>query len=350
MIIGIPVLIKKLREPLANLLGARFDEVVVMNSLTINLHLLLTSFYQPTTRRFKIMMEAPTFPSDLYAIRSHLLNHGLNPEDSLIIIEPRKNEILIRNENILNVIKNEGESIALVYINPVNYLTGQVLNIDSIAKTAREYGCIIGLDLAHSAGNIPLELHQNQIDFAVGCSYKYLCSGPGGPGFAFVHQAHHHKILPRLSGWWGNNPDTRFNMNTEKIFIPYGGAYSWQVSTPSILVMVPMVAAMEIFNDTNILAMRKKSILQTTYLLELLNQFQDKFSIVTPLTPEERGCQISICVDEAEIVVKQLLKNNVICDYRPPNIIRITPSPLYNSFEEIDKLANIVMAACCRVD
>lgn len=327
---------KPLREPLSRLLGAHYDEVVVMNSLTVNLHLLLASFYQPTSTRFKIMMDAPAFPSDLYAIKSHLKNHGLDPEQALIILEPRQNEDLLRNEDIEEKIIKEGKNIALVFLSSVNYLTGQVLDMKRITKVAREQGCLVGYDVAHAAGNIPLDLHEQQVDFAVGCSYKYLCSGPGGPGFAFVHSSHHNKILPRLSGWWGNDPKLRFQMDMQSEFVPFGGAYSWQVSTPSILAMLPLMASLQVYDQASIENLRKKSELQTAFLLEMLGMIDGDFSIITPLCAEERGCQISIKFHkDAMNGLNYLMQKNIICDFRSPNIIRITPSPLYTSFNEI---------------
>jgi kynureninase len=327
---------KSLRERLSDLIGAKHDEIAIMNSLTVNLHLLLVSFYQPTTSRFKIMIDAPTFPSDLYAIKSHLINHGLDPETSLLIVEPRQNEVLIRQEDIEQMLAQEGESVAIVFFSSVNYLTGQAFDMKRLTSLAHQQGCLVGWDLAHAAGNIPLHLHEQEIDFAVGCTYKYLCSGPGGPGFAYIHSVHHHKTLPRLSGWWGNNPATRFQMDKQKEFVPYGGANSWQVSTPSILALSPLIASLEVMSEVGMLNFRKKSELQTAYLLELLATIKGDFSIITPLHPEERGCQVSIKMhQDAVVYLARLSEKSVICDFRPPDIIRITPSPLYNSFNEI---------------
>ncbi len=339
---------KPLREPLSELLGAHFDEIVVMNSLTVNLHLLLISFYQPSASRFKILIDTPTFPSDLYAIKSHLKNHGVDPEQGLIELKPRTNEFLLRNEDIEEVLKTEGKNIAIVFLSTVNYLTGQILDIEKITKLAHEQGCLVGCDIAHAAGNIPLNLHNQEVDFAVGCSYKYLCSGPGGPGFAFVHSLHHNKDLRRLSGWWGNDPNNRFKMDTQNDFIPFGGANSWQVSTPSILAMLPLIASLQIYKLAGINNLRKKSELQTAFLSELLEKLEGNFSVITPIHPQERGCQISIKIHnhDASLFLQKLFQNNIICDFRSPDIIRITPSPLYNSFTEIYqfvlRFANII--------
>lgn len=326
-----------LKKPLSHLLGAKYDEVIVMNSLTVNLHLLLVSFYQPTNVRFKILIEQPTFPSDLYAIKSHIRYHGLNPDETLLILEPRFGEYLLRHEDIEKVILEEGESIFLVFLSSVNFLTGQVLEMESITSLAKSKGCLVGYDIAHAAGNIPLQLHEWGVDFAVGCSYKYLCSGPGGPGIAYVHTSHHDKKLPRFSGWWGNNPKKRFKMHLQKDFVPYGGAYSWQVSTPSILALTPLVASLEVFEEAGIDNLRKKSEQQTAFLLELLELVPSScFEIITPRVPELRGGQLSLLIHKnSEECLRRLEKRKVICDFRPPNIIRVTPSPFYNTFNEI---------------
>jgi kynureninase len=326
-----------LTEPLSNLLGAKYNEVIVMNSLTVNLHLLLVSFYQPSDARFKILIEAPTFPSDLYAIKSHIHHHGLDPDEALIILEPRTGEHVLRQQDIEQVISKEGESISLVFLSSVNFLTGQVLEMESITSLAKNKGCLIGYDIAHAAGNIPLQLHKWGVDFAVGCSYKYLCSGPGGPGIAYVHTSHHDKHLPRFSGWWGNDPKIRFQMQLQAEFIPYGGAYSWQVSTPSILAMTPFVASLEVFQEAGIDHLRKKSELQTAFMQELLELVPpSSFEIITPKLSKLRGAQLSLLMHKnGEECLQNLEKRGVICDYRPPNIIRVAPSPLYNTFNEI---------------
>ena len=327
---------------LSHLLGSEDNEVAVMNSLTVNLHLLFVSFYQPTKSRSKILIEWPAFPSDLYAVKSHIRSHGLHPESELIIVKPRLGEHLLRNEDIREVIMQQGESIALVFLSAVNFLTGQVLDIESIAHLAKQKGCVMGCDLAHAAGNIPLKLHEWNVDFAMGCSYKYLCSGPGGPGIVFVHSSHHQEQLPRLTGWWGNDPKLRFQMQLEEEFYPYGGASSWAVSTPSIIAMTPLLASLKIFKEAGISNIRKKSELQTAFLLELLEQVNlSAFDVITPRGPSERGSQISLLIhDNAEYFLKALERNRVVCDYRAPNIIRVTPSPLYNTFHEIYRFVN----------
>ncbi|HEY4832144.1 MAG TPA: kynureninase, partial [Waddliaceae bacterium] len=269
--------------------------------------------------------------------KSHICHHGLDPDEALIILEPRFGEHLLRHEDIEQVLSEEGASIALVFLSSVNFLTGQVLEMESITSLAKSKGCLVGYDIAHAAGNIPLKLHEWGVDFAVGCSYKYLCSGPGGPGIAYVHNSHHDTQLPRFSGWWGNDPKTRFQMQLQAEFIPYGGAYSWQVSTPSILAMTPLVASLEIFEEAGIDNLRKKSELQTAFLLELLELVPSSFfEIITPKLPKLRGGQLSLLIHKnSGECLQKLEKRGVICDFRPPNIIRVKPSPFYNTFDEI---------------
>lgn len=326
---------RDMRQHLSQVLGAHEDEVIVMNSLTINLHLLLTSFYRPSSSRFKIVIDEPAFPSDLYAIKSHIQWHGLDPDSVLISLKPRANESILRFEDIEQVIMQGGECIALVFLNAVNYLTGQALDIQSVAKLAQQKGCMVGIDVAHAAGNIPLYLHDCQVDFAVGCSYKYLCSGPGGPGIAFVHAKHHDKAFLRLAGWWGNDPATRFQMDKLSEFIPHGGAASWQVSTPSILSMQPLLASLQVFVEAGMVNVRKKSLLQTDFLLALLADVEGNYKIITPLSVA-RGNQISIQLSQPANDFSQLLYDGgFICDFRPYNILRVAASPLYNSFQDI---------------
>ncbi|BAE81206.1 kynureninase [Chlamydia felis Fe/C-56] len=328
---------RPLRQPLSKILGAEYEEVIVMNSLTMNLHLLLVSFYRPTDTRYKILIEGPTFPSDLYAIKSHLSFHGRNPDEALIILKPRADEDLLRYEDFQQILKEQGESIALVFMNCVNFLTGQVLEVEAITHLAKEKGCIVGCDLAHAAGNIPLKLHEWGVDFALGCSYKYLCGGPGGPGIAYVHKSHHDEQLPRFSGWWGNDPETRFQMQLQPEFVPYGGAYSWQVSTPSILSLMPLLATLEVFEEAGMERVRNKSKQMTAFLLELLELAPSSyFEIITPRDPELRGSQLSVRIQQhSEEVLQKLEAQRITCDSRPPDIIRVTPTPLYNTFSEI---------------
>lgn len=327
-----------LRRPLSNLLGAKFNEVIVMNSLTVNLHLLLVSFYRPTNTRFKILIDSPTFPSDLYAIKSHIYYHGLNPDEVLIIMEPRSGEQIIRIEDIQQIILEKGETIALVFLSSINFLTGQVFDMELITKLAKSKGCLVGYNVAHALGNVPLQFHKWNVDFAVGCSYKYLCGGPGGPGIAYIHSYHHNEELFRFSGWWGNDPKTRFQMHLQAEFIPYGGAYGWQVSTPSVLAMTPLVASLEIFEEIGINNLREKSKKQVDFLLEFFDLIPSYlFEVITPRSCEFRGSQLSLFMHTRNYkkYLKKLEEKGIVCDFRPPNIIRVAPSPLYNTFNEI---------------
>lgn len=333
---------RRLLSPLSRLLGAKSSEVVVMNSLTINLHLMMTSFYHPTPQRYKILMDAPAFSSDLYAINSHLQLHGLDPEKALVILRPRRGNFCLSLDEIEQVLSQEGEQIALILLSPVNYLTGQALDMPKIIRLARQKQCFIGFDLAHAAGNVVLKLHEWGVDFAVGCSYKYLCAGPGSTGFAFVHERYHSTCLPRLSGWWGNDLQTRFQM--QKKFIPSGDASGWQVSTPSMLSMIAFATSLQMYDQVGIESLRKKAELQALFLLELFDEISCKnLTLLTPRSLPERGCQTSFLIENfAECCLKELQKKNVICDFRPPNVIRVAPSPLYNTFYEIYKFACIL--------
>lgn len=339
---------ESLKRPLSRLLGAREDEVIVMNSLTVNLHLLLVSFYRPTRARYKILIESPCFPSDMYAVKSHIALHGFDPDEALVMLEPRMGESLLRHEDIEETIMREGETLALVYFSNVNFLTGQVLDTEAIAACAKKVGALVGCDIAHAAGNIPLQLHAWGIDFAVGCSYKYLCSGPGGPGVAYVHARHHEEHLPRFSGWWGNDPATRFQMQLLPDFVPYGGAASWQVSTPSILAMTPLIASLEVLDEVGMEAFRRKSELQTAFLLKLLEAMpQEAFEVITPKDPERRGCQVSLrFFQRGNEYLRMLEEAGIVADFRAPDIIRITPSPLYNTFDDIAIFASHLAALC----
>ena len=334
-----------MKKSLASLLGAKNEEVCVMNSLTVNLHLLLVSFYRPTKEKYKIIIDAPTFPSDLYAIKSHLHFHGFNPEADLIVIAPKKDQLMVCEEDIVKAFEESGDKIALGFFSSVNFLTGHVLDMAYISRHAKKKGIVLGCDMAHAAGNICLDLHNQNIDFAVGCSYKYLCSGPGGPGLAFVHEKHHKNNYPRMSGWWGNDPAKRFNMHLEQDFLPFGGASSWQVSTPSLLSLIPLSNALEVFYRVGIEEIRKKSKLQVEFLLKAINYpKQTSFEIVTPHNPEKRGAQVSIKIKKgAREVVEKLNSKGIICDFRPPNIIRVTPSPLYTTFREILEFSEIFL-------
>jgi kynureninase len=336
------------REPAARLVGAQPDEVVCMNSLTVNLHLLMTTFYRPTRARHKILMEDPAFPSDTYAIKSQIALHGFQPDESLVLARPREGEQSIRPEDIDAQLEKEGSQIALVLFAGVNFFTGQLFNLARITAAAQDRGCIVGIDLAHAAGNVPLRLHDWNVDFAVWCSYKYLNAGPGAVAGAFVHERHAtNRDLPRLAGWWGNDPATRFRMQLEPEFIPVPSADAWQVSNPPILAMAPLRSSFAIFDEAGgMTKLREKSERLTGYLHFLLNRGPSRlFTVITPPSPDERGCQLSILVHEhpRELFCK-LEEAGVKTDFREPNVIRVAPAPLYNTFHEVWRFAQILGA------
>ncbi len=337
-----------LREPAARLVGAQPNEVVCMNSLTVNLHLLMATFYRPTKARHKILMEDPAFPSDTYAIKSQIAHHGFAPDESLLLARPREGEWTIRPEDIAALLERQGDEIALVLIAGVNFFTGQLFDIAEITALAQKHGCLVGIDLAHAAGNAPLALHDWNVDFAVWCSYKYLNSGPGAVAGAFVHERHAtNRELPRLAGWWGNDPATRFRMQLEPDFVPVPSAESWQLSNPPILAMAPLRASLAIFDEAGgIAALRTKSIRLTGYLEFLLDRAPSQLvTVITPREPELRGAQLSIQVHEhPRKLFKDLEAAGVKSDFREPNVIRVAPTPLYNTFHEVWRFAQILAA------
>jgi kynureninase len=325
------------RESGARLIGAKPSEVVLMNSLTVNLHLMMVSFYRPTPARYKILIEDPCFPSDLYAVKTQLRFHGYDPAEALVIAKPRKGEYLVRTEDIDEILAKEGERIALVLLDGVNFVTGQVLDMAHITAAAKRHGCVVGFDLAHAAGNILLQLHDWDVDFAVWCNYKYLNSGPGAVGGCFVHERHGESDLLRLGGWWGNDPATRFQMHLQPEFVPRKGAEGWQVSNPPILSMAPVRASFAIFDEAGMPALRAKSERLSGYLEFLLDRFGSTcFEIITPRDPAQRGCQMSLLVRERpKEVLEQLDADGVTCDFREPNVLRVAPAPLYNTFHDV---------------
>lgn len=334
------------REPAARLVGAQPNEVVCMNSLTVNLHLLMASFYGPTKTRAKILMEAPAFPSDSYAIKSQIAHHGLDPEESLLVVSPREGEHAIHFEDVEALLEKQGEEIALVLFAGVNFFTGQLIDMARITATAQKRGCAVGIDLAHAVGNVPLALHDWNVDFAVWCSYKYLNSGPGAVGGAYVHERHAANTeLPRLAGWWGNDPATRFRMHLEPDFVPVPSADSWQLSNPPILAMAPLRTSFGIFDEAGgMAALREKSVRLTGYLEFLLERDPSKsVSIITPADERERGAQLSILVHEGgKELFGKLEAAGVKGDFREPNVIRVAPTPLYNTFHEVWRFAQIL--------
>jgi kynureninase len=322
-------------ERLAKITGAKKEEVVAMNTLTVNLHLLMMSFYRPKGTRYKILMEAGAFPSDQYAVETQVRMYGYDPADAIIEITPKAGSYLIEDADIINAIKEAGDSLALVMIGGVNYYTGQFFDLENIAKAAHNAGAYAGYDLAHAVGNIPMQLHDWNVDFACWCSYKYLNSGPGGVGGAFVHERHgNDPKLFRLAGWWGNDEKTRFKM--QKGFVPQKGAASWQMSNAPVFNMVAHNASLDIFEKAGMQALREKSISLTGYMAYLLKEVKHlPFEIITPSATERRGCQLSLLFKErGREVFEALTKNGVVADWREPNVIRIAPVPLYNTWED----------------
>ena len=325
-----------LTESMAKIVGAKPIEVVIMNTLTTNLHLLMVSFYQPTKTKYKIVIESDAFPSDRYAVQTQLEFHGFDAKEGLIEWKPRKGEELLRIEDLETILNEQGNEIALLLIGGVNYYTGQYLDIKRIAEIGHAKNCMVGIDLAHGAGNIKPNLHDSGVDFAAWCTYKYLNSGPGSLAGLFVHEKHaHNKKLKRFAGWWSHNKSTRFNMRQPLDVIP--GAEGWQLSNPPILSMAAIKASLDMFNEVGMTALREKSIKLTGYFEFLINELNnDKIKIITPSNPEERGCQLSIQVKNADKKLHQKLTNaHIITDWREPNVIRCAPVPLYNTFRDV---------------
>ena len=335
-----------LREPTARLVGAKPLEVICMNSLTVNLHLMMATFYRPTKSRFKILMEEPAFPSDTYAVKTQIAHHGLNPNDALILARPRKGEFTIQTEDIVDLIEKHADQLAVVMFPGVNFFTGQLFDIKTITAAAQTAGIVVGFDLAHAVGNAPLKLHNWNVDFAVWCSYKYLNAGPGAVAGAFVNERHATNTkLPRFAGWFGNDPNTRFRLHLEPEFIPVASADGWQISNPPIFAMAPLRASLAIFDDAGGMEpLRAKSIRVTGYLEFLLAEIgSKKFTVITPRNPDERGCQLSILAHEhPKELLKELETAGVKCDFREPNVIRVAPTPLYNTFHEVWRFASIL--------
>lgn len=336
----------QLKQPLAKLTGAKNEEITVMNSLTVNLHLLFVSFYQPNSKRYKIIMEGGAFPSDQYAAESQVIFHGFDPKKAIIELFPREGEHTLRTEDILLAIEQNADELALVLFGGVNYYTGQLFDMAAIAKAAHDAGAYAGFDLAHAAGNVPLKLHEWNADFACWCSYKYMNSGPGGISGIFIHEKHfNNPQLKRFAGWWGYRPDKRFLMTPG--FDPAKGVEGWQVSTSPILLMAVHKAALDIFEKAEGLdKLRQKSIMLTGYLEYLIQDINRKhseelFMIITPKNQHERGCQLSIvCKRNGKATFNYLAKNGVIGDWREPDVIRLSPVPLYNSFKDVYEAAS----------
>ncbi len=335
-----------LTKAMANVVGAKPEEVVVMNTLTVNLHLMMVSFYRPKGQRNKIVIESDAFPSDKYAAESQIKFHGLDPKECLIELVPREGEVCLRHEDIKQTIEQNGDQIALVMLGNTNYYTGQYFDMKSITEWAHASGAFVGFDCAHGAGNIPLELHDSACDFAVWCNYKYLNSGPGGLGGVYVHERHHDdKDIPRFEGWWGHNKSTRFKMRDA--FDPIPTTEAWQLSNPPIMAMAAVFSSLKIFEEAGIYNLRKKAIRLTGFLEFLVTSLgDDVVNIVTPSDPNQRGSQLSIQVKNADRkLFDAVTSRGVIADWREPDVIRVAPVALYNSYEDVYSFYEVLSEA-----
>ena len=337
---------EQLTELAAELVGAAPLEVVAMNTLTVNLHLLMVSFYRPTPERFKLLIEKPAFPSDRYATESQVKFHGLDPAEALVEIEPRPGEDVIREADLYELIARAGPSIALIMLPGVQYYSGQLFDMAEITRLAHAEGCTVGFDLAHAAGNVPLALHDWDVDFACWCTYKYLNGGPGAVAAAFVHERYANDTdLPRFAGWWGQDKSIRFHMGPG--FEPIPGAEGWQLSNPPILSLAPVIAALEIFREAGMERLRAKSLQLTAYFESLLRErLPEGIEIITPSEPERRGCQLSIRLPrpgaDGRKLFEQLEASGAICDWREPDVIRAAPVPLYNGFADVYRFVEVL--------
>ncbi|ORY53481.1 kynureninase [Rhizoclosmatium globosum] len=328
-------------EQSARIVGAKStSEVAIMNTLTSNLHFLLVSFYRPTPLRYKIIMEAKAFPSDFFAFASQTTFHGFDPKDAIIEVKPRDGEFTLRIEDIVDVIRKEGDKVALVLFSGVQYYTGQFFDLKRITEEGHAIGARVGFDLAHAAGNVPLQLHDWNVDFAAWCTYKYLNGGPGNIGGLFVHSKFDGEKFPRLAGWWGSDPATKFTMDNQFHGIP--GAAGYRLSNPSVLAVTSLLGSLQTFEKTSMQELRERSLLLTGYLEHLLlelHKSKPHFKIITPSDPEQRGCQLSVLFEpgQMERVFEALLNRGIVCDERRPDVIRISPAPLYCTFEDVWK-------------
>jgi kynureninase len=333
-------------QPLCNLVGGKKDEVVCMNNLTVNLNLMMVTFYRPKGKKTKIVVEGSAFPSDYYAVEQQIRFHGLDPEKNIIELMPRKGEVNLRTEDIIETLKKHKDEIALVLLGAVNYYSGQFFDIKKISAACQANDLTLGLDLAHAIGNVELKLHDWKIDFATWCSYKYLNSGPGGVSGVFIHNKYAKRAdLPRFAGWWGNDEKTRFKM--EKRFVPKEGAEGWQMSNAPVMNMAAHKASLEIFEKAGIKNLHQKSARLTGYLHWLLTSHlsaaKGQLEIITPATPADRGCQISLQTKkDGKKIFDKLTKAGVIADWREPDVIRVAPVPLYNSFEDVYRFATLL--------
>jgi kynureninase len=339
---------ERLRESMARIVGARPSEVAIANSLTINLHLLLATFYRPTAERPFLLVDGPTFPSDRYAVASVIRQRGFNPDDVLVIVEPKPGEAIVAMADLADEIKRRGPRLALALLAGVNYATGQRHDIGTLTDVVHEAGAFAGWDLAHAAGNVPLQLHNDGVDFAAWCTYKYLNSGPGGPGAFFVHEDHgSNPALPRLAGWWGNDPAVRFKMEPD--FVPRAGADGWRVSTPSALAIAPLYASLALFDEAGLDTLRAKSVALTAYLEQVVTAVAgDRVEIITPAVADARGAQLSLRIraggEAALAILERLEAAGVVADFREPDLIRVAPVPLYSSFHDCWRFGRVLAA------
>lgn len=334
---------ERLAPPLAKVVGAKISEISVMNSLTINLHLLMVSFYRPKGKRFKILCEEKAFPSDQYMFQSQVKFHGYNPNDAIVEVKKREGEHHWHMEDVLNKIQEVGEELALVLIGGVNYYNGQVFDMQKITKAGQEQGAFVGWDLAHAVGNINLQLHSWGVDFAAWCSYKYMNSGPGNASAIFVHERHlTEENMPRFEGWWGTKKESRFKMEPQ--FEPIGTADSWQISNPPVLALAPYLASLEMFEEVGMASLIEKRKVLVAYLAFILEEISQELETVFEIiTPEDRGCQLSVFLHgEGKSLHKYLHQNGVITDWREPNVIRLAPAPFYCSFEDMFRFGQIL--------
>jgi len=337
---------ERFAKKLSKVVGAKPKEITVMNTLTVNLHLMMVSFYRPTTKRYKIICEEKAFPSDQYMIASQVRFHGLNPEDAIVELKKRDGEHNFRTEDILAKIEEVGEECALILIGGVNYYTGQVFDMKTITEAGQKIGAFVGWDLAHAAGNIKLELHDWNVDFAAWCSYKYMNSGPGNVSGCFINEKYHNKKdIPRFEGWWGHNKDRRFLMEPE--FQPEDGANAWQISNAPVLALAPYLASLQMFDEVGMDALiekRNKIVAYLEFILhEIDKEVESSFEIITPSNQEERGTQLSVFLHgEGKELFNYLMENGVIPDWREPNVIRLAPTPFYCSYEDMYEFGQIL--------
>ncbi|HEX5147944.1 MAG TPA: kynureninase [Candidatus Limnocylindrales bacterium] len=330
---------ERLREPMARVVGARTSEVAVLNGLTVNIHLLLASFFRPDGRRRRILADGPLFPSDRHALTSHLAQRGLDPDRDLVVVEPPAGTPIVPTERLEAAIREHAAELALVFLSGVNFATGQLHDIERLTAAGREAGALVGWDLAHAAGNVELTLHDWDVDFAAWCTYKYLNGGPGSAGGIFVHDRHgRDPSTPRLGGWWGIEPDRRFDMTRE--FVPAPGAAGWEASTSSALVLAPLAASLAIFDEAGMPALRARSVALTGYLASLLAKLP--VEVITPADPAARGSQLSLRFDDAEAVLERLVARGVVADFRAPDLIRVAPTALYNTYHEAWRFATLL--------